>query len=67
MLQEEQVFQGLSLSVFLFSNLLFTGGIYDTREEASVLIKKAFQTWLSWKAERGDLGLSDTSLARLAL
>lgn len=62
MLEEEQTFQGF----FLSSNLLFTGGIYDTREEVSVLIKKAFRTWLNWKAERRELGLSDNSLARLA-
>lgn len=62
-LEEMQAFQ-----VFFFSllNLLFSGGISGTKEEFSVLIKKAFQTWLNWKAEGGEIGLSDNSLARLS-
>lgn len=56
----------VSVFLFFFSNLLFTGGIYDTREEVSVLIKKTFQTWLNWKAERREIGLLDNRLARLS-
>lgn len=56
-LEEMQAFQ-----VFFFlPNLLFSGGISGTKEEFSVLIKKAFQTWLNWKAEGGEIGLSDNS------